>query len=46
MKSMLAGDPALGGVIATTARELVGTILPGKGRLTSRIRPGKRGDPK
>jgi pyruvate dehydrogenase (quinone) len=30
MKSMLAGDPAAGRAIASTARELVGAILPGK----------------
>ena len=30
MKSMLSGDPAAGSVIASTARELVGAILPGK----------------
>jgi pyruvate dehydrogenase (quinone) len=30
MRAMLSGDPAAGGVLATTARELVGTILPGK----------------
>jgi len=30
MKSMLSGDPAAGSVIASTARELVGAILPGR----------------
>jgi pyruvate dehydrogenase (quinone) len=30
MKAMLSGDPAAGGAIASTARELVGAILPGK----------------
>jgi hypothetical protein len=27
---MLSGDPAAGGAIASTARELVGAILPGQ----------------
>jgi pyruvate dehydrogenase (quinone) len=30
MKAMLSGDPPAGGAIASTARELVGAILPGK----------------
>jgi pyruvate dehydrogenase (quinone) len=30
MKAMLSGDPAAGSAIASTARELVGAILPGK----------------
>jgi pyruvate dehydrogenase (quinone) len=30
MKAMLSGDPAAGSAIASTSRELVGAILPGK----------------